>query len=75
MDKERLLSKHEDNAWDPNGKASQDLSTADDMLEQEGSAVHHPLIVPVNRDLNSDIYFIGKRGRSSVITIAGELGF
>lgn len=61
MDKEeRVLTEREDNTLDPNRKTSKDLLTAVHTLEQESSAAHHPLIVPVNHDLNSDIYFIGK---------------
>ncbi|XP_011152303.1 uncharacterized protein LOC105190958 [Harpegnathos saltator] len=59
LDKGRMSAGYEDNAQDLERKTSKDLLTAvDGRLEQERSAAHHPLIVPVNHDLNSDIYFI-----------------
>lgn len=64
-DRERLLIKHKD---DMRGvvKTPKD-STTMEILVPDGSAVYHPLIVPVNHDLNNDIYFIGKSRAKSHI--------
>ncbi|XP_014486133.1 PREDICTED: uncharacterized protein LOC106750342 [Dinoponera quadriceps] len=55
----RVSTKHEDNVREPSRQTSKDLLIAVDTLkEQESSAARHPLMTPVNQDLNSDIYFI-----------------
>lgn len=60
-DKERILIKHENDMRNVNQKTSKDLTARFDVSEPKRSAGLHPVIVPVNRDFNNDIYFIGKQ--------------
>ncbi|XP_011172403.1 uncharacterized protein LOC105204859 [Solenopsis invicta] len=57
-DKEQIMIKHEDDMRDINQERPKHLATRIDVSKSERYAAHHPVIVPVNRDFNSDIYFI-----------------
>lgn len=59
--RETLTNNHVDDMRSVNQKAMKESSAELDAAEPERSAGHYPLIVPVNHDLNNDIYFIGKR--------------
>lgn len=58
-DNEQVLIKHED--MRNNQKTSKDLIARLDVSEPEKSTGLHPIMVPINRDFNNDIYFIGKQ--------------
>ncbi|XP_011329146.1 uncharacterized protein LOC105274586 isoform X2 [Ooceraea biroi] len=55
----QMLINHEDDMRSVNQKTVKDLTAGFDIAsETERSAGHYPLIMPVNHDLNNDIYFI-----------------
>ncbi|XP_077280594.1 uncharacterized protein LOC143907600 [Temnothorax americanus] len=57
-DKERILTKHEDDMRNVNQETPKDLAARLDISEPKRSVGRYPVIVPVNHDFNNDIYFI-----------------
>lgn len=62
---DNIFIKHDDDARSISRKEPEDSSSDFESSELEKfdhteKLEHHPLIVPINRDLNNDIYFIGK---------------
>lgn len=59
----RLSTKHEDD--DTRGFVNRKTpkDPMDALMPERSGPAYHPLIVPVNHDLNNDIYFIGKKER------------
>lgn len=60
-DEESILVKHEDDVRNVNQKTPDGLIVRLDAPKSDRSTEYHPLMVPMNHDLNNDIYFIGKR--------------
>lgn len=60
-DEESILVKHEDDIRNVNQKTPDGSIVRLDAPKSDRSTEYHPLMVPMNHDLNNDIYFIGKR--------------
>lgn len=58
--KESILIKHEDNTRNVDQQTPKELIVRLDTGSKSDGSGYHPLIVPMNHDLNNDIYFIGK---------------
>lgn len=58
-DKEQMFVKHDD-TQNFNQKVPEELIVRLDAPKSDRTG-YHPLMVPMNYDLNNDIYFIGKR--------------